>query len=249
MGLNPTVLFSIGAWILPSTFDTVRILLARKGIPSEAPAHPSIGAEPPNRTLANDVGSLRSALTKLVETEEKDVVVVAHSYGGVVASAAVEGLAKKEREAAGQKGGVIRVVYVAAFVLDKGMSLLDKLGGQYQDWMEVDGEYIRCDANPNVAMHDLTPEDQKKWQSELQHTSKAVFSGAQTYEPWHRIPTAYVLCEDDRALPLKFQEMMAAKMGTELAYRLKSSHSPFLSMPEKLADILEDLVHKVETSN
>ncbi|KAL4969464.1 alpha/beta hydrolase [Aspergillus stella-maris] len=248
MASNPTVLFSIGAWILPSTFHTVRNLLAEKGISSEAPAHPSIGAEPPNKTLADDVASLRSSLTKLVETEGKDVTVVAHSYGGVVASAAVEGLAKKERETAGQKGGVIRVVYVAAFVLDKGMSLFDTLGGQYQDWMKVDGDYVRCDGDPNVAMHDLTPEDQKKWQAELQHISKAVFSGVQTYESWHRIPTAYVLCEDDRALPLQFQEAMAAKMGTELMYRLKSSHSPFLSMPEKLVDILEQVVYKSKTS-
>lgn len=138
MAPKPTVLFSIGAWITPATFDAVRAKLAEKGIPSEAPAHPSIGAEPPNKTLADDTASLRSVLTQLVEVEGKDVVVVGHSYGGVVASCAVEGLAKTDRKAAGQEGGVVRIIYLAAFALDKGQSLLDMLGGQYLPWMEVE---------------------------------------------------------------------------------------------------------------
>ncbi|KAL4755459.1 hypothetical protein BDW72DRAFT_200080 [Aspergillus terricola var. indicus] len=229
MATKPTIVFSIGAWLTPPAFDTLRAKLLEKGIPSEAPPHPSIGAEPPNKTLADDISSLNSVLKKLVEVEKKDVVVIGHSYGGVVASSAVEGLAKADREVAGQNGGVVRIAYMAAFALDKGQSLLDMLGGQYLPWMEVEGDYVYCNAGAEAAMHDLTPEERQKWSSELVHTSRAVFSGASTYEPWHRIPSAYILCEEDLALPLQFQEMMAAKLGTDLTYRLKSSHSPFLT--------------------
>lgn len=138
MASKPTVVFSIGAWLKPDTFDAIRAKLTERRIQSEAPAHPSIGAEPPNKTLADDVASLRSVLTRLIEEEGKDVVLVGHSYGGVVASGAAEGFAKADRKAAGQEGGVALVAYMAAFALDKGQSLLDMLGGQYLPWMEVE---------------------------------------------------------------------------------------------------------------
>ncbi len=138
MAAKPTIVFSIGAWLMPPAFTTIQNKLAERGIPSEVPAHPSIGAEPPNKTLSDDVASFRAVLSKLVEEQRKDVVVVGHSYGGVVASCAVEGLAKDARNAAGKEGGVIRIVYMAAFALDKGTSLLDMLGGQPLPWMEID---------------------------------------------------------------------------------------------------------------
>ncbi|KAL2814955.1 Alpha/beta hydrolase fold-1 [Aspergillus granulosus] len=244
MASKPTVVFSIGAWLKPDTFDIIRTKLTERGIPSEAPAHPSIGAEPPNKTLADDVASLRSLVTRLIEEEGKDVVLVGHSYGGVVASCAAEGFAKADRKAAGQEGGVTMVAYMAAFALDKGQSLLDMLGGQYLPWMEVEGDYVRCSAGAAAAFHDLSPEEQLKQQAGLLHTSRAVFSGASTFEPWHQIPSAYILCEEDQALPLQFQEMLSAKLGTEHLYRVKSSHSPFLSIPDKLAEVLEDLISK-----
>lgn len=137
MAAKPTIVFSMGAWLLPPAFSTIQDKLSQRGIPSEVPAHPSIGAEPPNKTLTDDVASFKAVLARLVE-EGKDVVVVGHSYGGVVASCAIEGLDKDARKAAGKQGGVIRIVYMAAFALDKGQSLLDMLGGQPLPWMDVD---------------------------------------------------------------------------------------------------------------
>ncbi|KAL4918721.1 Alpha/beta hydrolase fold-1 [Aspergillus aurantiobrunneus] len=244
MAAKPTVVFSIGAWLTPPAFSTIQAKLAERGIPSEVPAHPSIGAEPPNKTLYDDVASFKAVLTQLVGGQGKDVIVVGHSYGGVVASCAVEGLAKASRKAAGQEGGVIRIMYMAAFALDKGQSLLDMLGGQYLPWMDVQGDYVRVIRGVEVALHDAPVEIQQKAESELVHTSRAVFSGPATYEPWHDIPPAYIITEDDRGLPLQFQELLSAKLGTEVIYRIKSSHSPFLSMPDRLAEILEEVAGK-----
>ncbi|KAL4897645.1 Alpha/beta hydrolase fold-1 [Aspergillus ambiguus] len=245
MATEPTFVLVLGAWMLPPAFDLLRAELAARGFPTEAPAHPSIGAEPPNKTLDDDVASLRALLTRLIEDEGKEVVVVAHSYGGVVGSSAVKGLAKADREANGQTGGVIEMVYLAAFALEQGKSLLDMLGGQYLPWMRAEGDYVHVDSAPAVAFHDLLPEDQEKQLAGLAHTSGAVFSGAVSYEPWHRIPSAYIVCEEDQALPLAIQEMMAARIGGRWTYRLKSSHSPFLSMPDKLADVMVELAGKV----
>lgn len=70
--------------------------------------------------------AVRKAVLKALEQEE-DVVVVAHSYGGLPSSDAVEGLAKKDGLAKGEKAGVIRMVYVCAFAAPRGKSLVEML--------------------------------------------------------------------------------------------------------------------------
>lgn len=134
---KPTFVFSLGAWNTPIVFDSVRDRLNTLGYPSECPAHPSIGAEPPSLTLEDDVASLRRVLMTLAD-EAKDIVLVAHSYGGVVASTASEGLLKQVHAETGKPGGIVKIVYLAAFALDKGQSLLGMLGGAYLPWMKVE---------------------------------------------------------------------------------------------------------------
>lgn len=134
---QPTLVFSLGAWSTPAVFDGVRARLGALGFPSECPTYPSAGAEPPYKSLEDDVSTLRRVLVAFTD-QGKDIIIVAHSYGGVVASSAVEGLAKSTRAERGKQGGVIKVVYVAAFALDKGQSLLGLLGGNYLPWMRVE---------------------------------------------------------------------------------------------------------------
>ncbi|KAJ5965678.1 hypothetical protein N7481_012392 [Penicillium waksmanii] len=236
---NQTFVFSLGAWIVPSVFDATRSHLESLGFSSACPAHPSIGAEPPSMTLEDDIESLRGVLTAYVDNG-RDVIVVAHSYGGVVASSAVEGLTKTARTEAGRSEGVIKVIYLAAFASDKGQSLLGMLGGNYLLWMKVEGDYVHADGAGDVGWQDIPLENQEKWNSLTLHTSREVFSGESTFEPWRDIPCAYILCKNDRALPPPFQELFASKVaGPENTYRLPSSHSPLLSMPDRLVETLK----------
>ncbi|CAI7625443.1 unnamed protein product [Penicillium glandicola] len=237
---KPTFVFSLGAWLTPIVFDALRDRLNTLGYPSKCPAHPSIGAEPPSLTLEDDVASMRRVLTTLAD-EGKDIVLVAHSYGGVVASAASEGVVKHVRAEIGKPGGIVKVVYLAAFALDKGQSLLGVLGGDYLPWMKIEGDYVHADGTGG--WQDLTLEEQEKWNHTTMHISRAVFSGAATYEPWHDVPCSYIICEQDQALPPPIQELFASKMGgPDTTYRLPSSHSPFLSMPDRLVGVLGEIV-------
>lgn len=69
--------------------------------------------------------------------------------------------------------------------------------------------------------------------------SKRSFEEPALHEPWHEIPSMYMFCELDGAVPLSTQEFFAQTLGTKVTYRLKSSHSPFFSVPEQVIDGLE----------
>lgn len=129
---QPTLLFIPGAWHAADGFEDVRASLASRKIknPTIALLLPSIGAEPPKKGLADDTLHVHNEIEKLVE-QGKKVVVIAHSSGGMVGAGAVKGLSCSERKQEEKKGGVIMLVYMAAFVSLKGGSLLGMLGGKY----------------------------------------------------------------------------------------------------------------------
>jgi hypothetical protein len=61
-------------------------------------------------------------------------------------------------------------------------------------------------------------------------------------DPMQSITTTYIACTEDRAIPLAAQRtMIAAVRATGVTINeieLVSSHSPFYSMPDRLADII-----------
>jgi hypothetical protein len=62
-----------------------------------------------------------------------------------------------------------------------------------------------------------------------------------TPERFGCLPRVYVECTDDRALGIEMQRDMVAKSPPVDVRSLHASHSPFLSMPDKLAAALSDL--------
>ncbi|KAH8756012.1 Alpha/beta hydrolase fold-1 [Diaporthe sp. PMI_573] len=233
---QPTILFVPGAWHFPAGFDAVRELLKPFGYPTEAVAHPSVGAEPPNKTLKDDTANTRAEIEKLAEAGKK-VVLVAHSYGGIVGSSAVEGLGFEQRKAVGKEGGVINFVYLTAFALPKGTGPRHVLGDAVLPWMVFKGDRVFAGEPAEYFYHDMARSEQQKWIAELSHTSAPVFDGKTDYEPWHHMPCTYIFCEDDKAITLDAQKKMAAFMGIELTtFSIKSSHSPFLSVPDKVVE-------------
>ncbi|KAJ5217439.1 hypothetical protein N7468_010447 [Penicillium chermesinum] len=232
---KPTILFIPGAWHLPFVFDDTRAALAARGFPSAAVGLPAVGAEPPTKGLIDDTVAVRDEIERLSD-QGKQVVVVAHSYGGMVGAGAVKGLGYAERKKRGKSGGVTMLVYMAAFVAKAGTSMSDMFGGEFPPFMKFDGDYCRAEDAEGIFYNDLSLQDRKKWSSEAVHTSRAVYEGRAAHEPWHDLPCMYIFCENDMAVPLAVQESMAGLLGEYTQFRLPSSHSPFLSMPTKLAE-------------
>ncbi|KAI6756004.1 hypothetical protein HG530_011740 [Fusarium avenaceum] len=237
--VKPTIVFAPGAWHTADCFDTVRSALHARDWPTETVDYPSVGAEPPSKGVADDVAVLRATLERLADAGKK-MVLVMHSYGGLVGANAVEGLGFKQRSQQGKDGGVIILVYLSAFVIPRGKSALDLLGGNYLPWMRVEGDYVYADTPESVFYHDMEPEDQKRAIAKLKHQSRQVYVDVATYEPWHDIECFYFFCDDDQAIPLPVQQGMAAQLGPDAAsFHSKASHSPFLSRTHEAVEGLE----------
>lgn len=134
MSNKPIFVLIPGAWHPPSSFDQVRTLLTAQGYESEAITTPSVGAESPETGLHADIQHAHSVISGLANSG-RQIVVVNHSYGGIVGAGAVEGLGYKQRSEKGKSGGVIMVIWMGAFVAPKGKSLYNMLGNRFTDWM------------------------------------------------------------------------------------------------------------------
>ena len=137
MSSKPIIVLVPGAWATPAFYTLLSSNLSEKGLTTKIVSHPSAGAEPPIKTLDDDVSNLRSTLKRLVNSGE-DAIVVAHSYGGLVASGSVQGLEKPVRQNQGKQGGIVMIVYMTAFVVNEGLNLIDVCGGQLLPWIKCD---------------------------------------------------------------------------------------------------------------
>lgn len=137
---SPVIVLVPGAFGTPAGFDKLLPYLNSSGITTRPGPYPSCSpADPAEATCANDIAWLRdNVLVSLLEEEQRDVVVLAHSYGGVVAGGAVKGLDYPTRSAQGKTAGVVGLIYVAGNITLGGESLLEAIGGAYPPFIQLD---------------------------------------------------------------------------------------------------------------
>ncbi|TGZ81611.1 hypothetical protein EX30DRAFT_330744 [Ascodesmis nigricans] len=235
---TPIIFFVPGAWHHYDFFAKTRLGLL---YPSDTINHPSIGAYPPIKDMNDDIAALRAALLTHINAG-KQVVLLCHSYGGIVGSSAVRQLSYKHRKALGLKGGIISIMYVSAFIVPSGSSVRDMLpGGEWNPWMKFQGDLSFTEDETNIFYHDLSAVEQTYWISRLRHHSKRAYEVkvGPNGEGWKEVPSMYVFCEDDRALPRVVQGIWKDSMGPGVAtFSINSSHSPFISKPGKVREAI-----------
>lgn len=125
-----------GAWHSPRHFQLLINALSKRGYDTVAPLLPSVRGNP-KVDLYDDAKAVQSGLKRLIERNEKEVVVVMHSYGGMVGTEAIEKfLSRSERQKRGLNGGVVSLFYMTAFLGPKGSSLLPP-GVQFQPFINI----------------------------------------------------------------------------------------------------------------
>jgi hypothetical protein len=98
---------------------------------------------------------------------------------------------------------------------------------------------MRAERSNEIFYNDLSEEKANYWTSQLQYHATGAFYSPQEYSAFKFIPSTYVICELDNALPAAFQEMMATQPGADMVIeKLKASHSPFMSMPDETSNII-----------
>ncbi|KAI0427913.1 Alpha/beta hydrolase fold-1 [Xylaria sp. FL1042] len=246
-GGSPTVFFTPGAWHGPWVFDLVRNALSERGFRTDATSLATAGSTDPSVGISDDAAKVRLALTKLID-DGKEVVLVAHSYGGVVASNAVEGLGIEQRAGGGLTGGVIMILYLAAFVIRANASLATALEGSNPDWWNISEDGLITPMQPlHVFYTDVTPSLASKAADALMPMPLRTTTDMSTYDPREEgFEVGYIFAEEDQALPIGAQKAMFAQFPVgSFSASLQSSHSPFLSMPETLADAIQRAVEHV----
>jgi pimeloyl-ACP methyl ester carboxylesterase len=187
-----------------------------------------------------DVGGVRFGLyddaavvRRQIERIEAPVVVVAHSYGGVAAS-----------EGAANLPNIELLIYLAAFQLDAGESVLDACGGEPPKWWDIHGDTVTPRRPREIFYADLPQEDADRAIAQLKPESLSAFTERQKEAAWRTAPSTYVVCEQDRAIPVPAQEQMSARATN--TDRLATSHSPFLSQPGAVARLIADAAKRQE---
>ena len=218
---RPTLLLVHGAWHGPAVFDALRAELSALGHSTRAVKLPTAG---PNARggLREDAAAVREAITAI----DGRAAVIAHSYGGVPVT-----------EAAALPS-VDHLVYLAAYQLDRGESV-----GSFHGLPEpADTSGLSpIIENPRTSLYADVPDAVAELAvSRLVEQRLQSFTDRVGEPAWRTIPSTYIVCDQDRALPVLEQERMAVR--AKAVRRMPTSHSPFLSRPAGLAALLDEIV-------
>ncbi|KAI9695842.1 MAG: hypothetical protein M1820_008397 [Bogoriella megaspora] len=247
---RPAVLIVHDAWHNPSPRYTPLINYLREaGFLASCPMLPSV-TSPHNkskpRSLADDVATIYREATMLVNWGHP-VLVVCHSYGGIVATNALTPeLSFSERQKQGKAGGIVGILYVCAFMPKIGQSFMDCWGKGYNDKRRVscdDAGLLRPDNPTEEFFGDLNEEDAERMMDALVPHLLDAQTSRTTHEAWRNFPVSYVICEDDQVVTSEVQREMLRVVREEgvivKCWTLKTAHSPMLSMPEQMLRVVK----------
>lgn len=84
-------------------------------------------ADPAACSMSKDISAIQSQLLQPLLDNGQDILLVCHSAAGLAGGAAAIGHSKQERTASGQQGGIVGLVFVAAFLTFQGLPSFGKL--------------------------------------------------------------------------------------------------------------------------
>jgi pimeloyl-ACP methyl ester carboxylesterase len=183
----------------------------------------------PTVTLADDVAVTKRAIA----AADGDVILVGHSYGGVVVTEA------------GTDPKVAGLVYITAFAPDHGESVGKLIANPppsapvppilppQDGFLSLDkakfAASFAADVKPDVAS--FMAASQVPW-------GVAALKGEVTVPAWRTKPSWYLVATNDKMIPVNAQRMMAKRAGAKTVDQA-GSHAIYVSKPEAVAAVIE----------
>jgi pimeloyl-ACP methyl ester carboxylesterase len=177
-------------------------------------------------------------IDEIASTQTEPVILAGHSMGGIAITQAAENCPKH----------IGALVYLCAFLPRDGDSLMTWASQDQESMVNPSTTIPRADGaidfkpehSREAFYGNCGDEDAAFAQSRLVAQSAAPLGTPveTTAERWGRIPRYYIECERDRAITLKLQREMQKHSPCRQTFSIDTDHSPFLSAPEQLADIL-----------
>ncbi|KAH8423411.1 alpha/beta hydrolase [Aspergillus melleus] len=243
---KPTILLIPGAWHQGNTFDPVATILRQQGYPAETITLPSAGG-PSSTTAYDDANHIRKNYLDGLVSQGKEVILVLHSYAGIPGTESVKGYARKDLVAQGKNGGVVGLVYLAAFLIPAGASVETFVPGGLDPLMTLDGDQM-YPKNPRENFYsDLDDETAAKHLAALVTHAPEAMRTPLTYEAYRDVPTSYILCTRDVGFPVVAQQSIAGIPGEGVVrtYDVDGGHCAMLSQPQAVADVIHDVAKRV----
>ncbi len=217
---KPTVILVHGAFADASSWDKVVMRLTRQGLPV-------VAVDNPLTSLEDDVAATRRA----IDAAPGKVVLVGHSWGGTVITAA------------GDDPKVSALVYVAAFAPDVGQTSAQQgehfpVAPGLQRLQEHDGYLsLSREAVASGFAQDLKPAVARRVFEHQLPLKAAALSEPVRVAAWKSKPSWYVVSREDRMLSPQLQAATASRIGAHTR-SIAASHVSPLSAPRDVADAI-----------
>ncbi|MGZ6953388.1 MAG: alpha/beta hydrolase [Acidimicrobiia bacterium] len=227
-----TVVLVHGAWHGAWCWEPVVAGLVALDVPAVAVDLPGHGVD---RAPVTDLHGHGDAVRAALGTVDGPVVLVGHSYGGAAITDA------------GTHPNVRRLVYVSAFCLDAHETVMtnDLAGGAGSDLEQAivvhdDGTATIDPERARVPFYDdCDPTAAAAAVAQLSPELLTGFGQQPRAVAWRERPSTFALCSADRAVTPELQRNLAARCDDVVTW--PTSHSPFLSRPDLVVDLLAGL--------
>jgi pimeloyl-ACP methyl ester carboxylesterase len=226
---SPAVVLVHGGFVDGSGWEGVYKILRKDGYNVSIVQNPTL-------SLADDV----AATKRIIAREKGSVILVGHSYGGVVITEA------------GNDPKVAGLVYIAAFAPDKGESVAALIkdpppGAPVPPILPPQDGFLFLDRAKFAASFAA---DVAKDKAEFMADSQVpwgveALSGSINVPAWKNKPSWYLIATDDKMIPPPAQQFMSKRAGSTVV-EVKGSHSVYVSKPDEVAALIEEAAKGVK---
>jgi pimeloyl-ACP methyl ester carboxylesterase len=223
-----------GAWHGGWCWRFVRLLLRRAGHEVFAPSLTGLGERKHLARPDIDLDTHIEDIVSLLEMEDlKDVVLVGHSYGGMVITGAADRAPAR----------VKRLVYLDAFVPENGKCTLDYVVPERAARMREEGEKVGSVTPPPLSLWGLTKPEHIDFVKprEVRHPYRTMTQKIELLNQpaLSRLPKTFIYCSSPATGSF---DQVAAKFRNDPAWKffeLKTGHDAMILMPDQVAEILQ----------